>query len=144
MDMVFARPPAIPRKRVQTHFDAELRPSLTQQHMKDTVDINNIVSRYQRTGAIDHFTKHGASYGEVPAVDFREAIEIVRHGQQLFADLPSSLRERFNHSPEEFLAFVQNPDNKDEMADLGLLRQEAAPTVAAPPVETPRAAREEG
>lgn len=144
MKTVHAHPPGIPRQRVRTHFDAELNPSRTQQHMKETVDINNIVARYQRTGALDHFNKHGATYGEVPSVDFREAMEIVRHGQHLFADLPSSLRERFNHSPEEFLAFVQNPENRDEMADLGLLRPEAATTVAAPPVETPPEPRGEG
>lgn len=138
MEHIFARPPGIPRLRVKTSFDAEKRPTLTQQHMAAACDINNIVAKYQRTGAIDHFAKHGASYGFVPAVDFHEAMEIVRHGNQVFADLPSSLRERFGHDPAAFLEFVQNPDNKAEMAALGLVRQETAPTVAAPPVEGSR------
>lgn len=140
IEPVLSRPSSLPRRRVQTSFDPETRPSLAQQHQAASCDINNIVAKYQRTGAVDHYAKHGGTYGYVPAVDFREAMEIIKHGETVFADLPSSLRERFHQDPGEFLEFVQNPDNGEALADLGLVERPTAPTVQAPPAGDPPAA----
>lgn len=90
------------------------------QSFKTECDINFIMSKFQRTGAITHFNTRAPSYGYAEAVDFREALEIVKTGQEVFAALPSSLRARFENDPAQFLEFVQNPANADEMAELGL------------------------
>lgn len=90
------------------------------QGFKTQCDINFIMSQFQRTGAITHFNTRAPSYGYAEAVDFREALEIVKTGQEVFAALPSSLRARFENDPAQFLEFVQNPANADEMAQLGL------------------------
>ena len=41
---------------------ATSKPSLTKQSFTKECDINNIMKKYQKTGAIDHVNKHEASY----------------------------------------------------------------------------------
>lgn len=95
--------------------------SRTKQAMKEECDINNIMKRYERTGIVQHVNKHAAQYGDVPAVDLLEAYAIVEKAKSMFDDLPAKARKRFGNDPMEFLAFVQNPENKAEAEALGLL-----------------------
>jgi len=94
----------------------------TKQAMKDECDINNIMAKYQRTGTISHFAKHEASYGFAPAVTLQESFEIVEKAREMFDELPSSVRKRFGNDVVGFLAFVQDPTNKDAMAEMGLTK----------------------
>ncbi len=105
------------KRRVQLSFDKQGR---TKQAFKKECDINQIMAKYQKTGAITHFAKNSPSYGDVTSQDFQESMEIITKAQQLFDDLPSSIRDKFGGSPGAFLDFVQNPDNLEEMQDLGL------------------------
>lgn len=114
-------------KRVQTPIGSE--PSQTKQEFKDETDINKIMARYQRTGAIDHYAKWAPTYGEFSACDLQEAENLVIRARQMFADLPSSIRN-LTESPEGFLNFVQDPANAPKLVELGLV---AAPPVAVKP-----------
>ena len=125
------------RKVVLDNFE----PSLTEQAHKEEVDINGIVRRYQRTGTFDHVAKYGGEYGDVAPTTYHEAMNVLVKADQMFEELPSNLRKRFNNSPPEFLEFVQNADNYDEAKELGLLQpgaeRPASLPAAEPPVETP-------
>lgn len=90
------------------------------QSFKDQCDINKIMAKYQKTGAIDHLNKHGANYGFATAIDFHESMNLVTSAQQMFDDLPSDIRTKFYNSPAQFLDFVQNPENADQLVELGL------------------------
>lgn len=105
--------------------------SRTKQSFKDECDINKILARFQRTGAVAHFSKFSPQYGEVPSVDFHEALLLAKKGIEMFEALPSSLRKRFENSPEAFLAFVQDSKNADEMVSLGLIAKPPAAEVKA-------------
>lgn len=95
--------------------------SMTQQHMRNECDINTIMRRWQKTGVINHVNTHAGDYGDyVNAVEYQEALNAVIEADNAFNSLPSSLRKKFDNSPAEFLQFVQNPDNLEEMYDLGL------------------------
>lgn len=107
-----------PRKRVGLSFEGEV--TRTKQSMKAECDINNILAKYQKTGAVSHLAKHGGSYGFAPALDFHSAVNLVQRAQGMFDDLPASLRRRFNNDPGEFLAFIQDPANTPEAIKLGL------------------------
>lgn len=107
--------------------------SKTVQSQKDEADINKIVRDFGVTGVL----KQGVripTYGDFDSVsDYRTAIHAVREAQASFDALPSQLRNRFNNDPQEFIAFAANPDNKKEMADLGLLKPvEHVPVPPAP------------
>ena len=95
-------------------------PSRTKQSDSEDCEINNIMAKYMRTGAIDHFTTHQGNYSDTTGADFETAMNIVADAQNMFADLPSALRAKFENSPRLFLDFVQNPENAQEMAELGL------------------------
>lgn len=125
-----------PHKRVP--HPAPVGHSATKQEFRDDADINRIMAKFQRTGAISHFAKYGATYGDFPACDFQHAQNTLLRARQMYAELPSNIRALYN-SPETFLAFVQDPKNLPKMRELGLAKpaaEPAAPAAAAAP-ETP-------
>ena len=106
-------------------------PSRTKQSFKDECDINHIMASYVKTGVIAHLNEHKPNYGFAPAITYKEALDTVHEATQMFADLPSALRTKFKNDPGEFLAFVENTDNRSELALMGLLSEEATATEAA-------------
>jgi len=97
------------------------------QSFKDECDINQILAKYQKTGAIAHMNRHEPNYGFCSSSDFQESLNQVREAEEMFADLPSSLRKKFGNDPANYLDFVQNPENIEEMRELGLAKQSAKP-----------------
>lgn len=120
-------------------------PSRTKQSFRDECDINIIMGRYLQTGVIDFVAKHSPQYGDVTGADFQTAMQTVAQANSMFADLPSSLRERFGNDPAQFLDFVADDKNRAEAAQLGLLSKEAQQAIknaaqaanAASPTPTP-------
>ena len=109
-------------------------PSLTQQQFKDEVDLNVMMARMGVTdGAIPLEASDPSYYGDFSdAVDFRDAIERVRHAQQAFDELPAKLRDRFANDPTRLWNFVNDPENLDEAISLGLLHKSVAAPIPAP------------
>lgn len=110
------------RLRVSMIFPAVGR---TKQSFKAECDINNIMSRYLKTGIVEFVNKHSPQYHDVTGLEYQDAMNIVAHSQSLFADLPSQLRAEFDNDPALFLDFVNDPANRPEMAAMGLLTPEA-------------------
>ena len=94
-----------PRKATRTKPNGKSR--TRQSHAADC-DINNIMAKFQKTGSIDHVAKHGPQYGEVTAITYHEAQNLVIEAQDMFNDLPSSARAKFENDPRNFMDFVQN------------------------------------
>jgi phage internal scaffolding protein len=95
-------------------------PSRTKQSDASECEINNIMAKYMRTGAIEHYSTHQGHYSDITGPDFETAMNIVADANTMFAELPSNLRNRFENSPKRFLEFVQDESNLTEMAELGL------------------------
>ena len=103
----------------------------TMQEFKDECDINNILKKYQRSGLVDHVREFEGRYGDfTAAVDYHEAMNITIQAQEMFMTLPSAIRARFENDPGEFLAFANNPENEDELREMGLLPSPAAAQAA--------------
>ncbi len=94
--------------------------SRTKQSFREESEINNIMARYVKTGIVDHLTRYGGEYGFATSVDFHSAMNVVTKADQMFLDLPAAVRRRFGGDPGDFLEFVQNPENQEEMITLGL------------------------
>lgn len=112
-------------------------PSMTQQHFKDSCDINNILARYQETGVLEHVKTHGENYGFMSGQTFHEIMSQLTLAQSMFNDLPSEAREFFDHDPAKFLDYVDNPDIEDaakrsQMLSLGLLDPDLGVTLPQP------------
>lgn len=129
-----------PRKRVQISFPEEGR---TKQSFKDECDINLIMAKFTKTGAINHVNTFGQTYGFANSIDFTEAMQLITTAQQMFDGLPSAIRTQFENDPSQFLDFVQDDDNTAEMQKMGLIAPEQPPEVPSdekktdPPTATP-------
>lgn len=106
-----------PKERVPISFAKTGR---TKQQDADKTNINLIMKKFLKTGVIDFTNKHEASYGFATSDSFQESLQIIQTATEMFDDLPSQLRTKFNHDPATFLDYVQNPDNQDTLYELGL------------------------
>lgn len=105
-------------------------PSLTKQSMSAECDINNIMKRYERTGIVTHNAVREAYFADVSVVpDFAQAVEVVRKAEDMFMTLPANVRARFDNDPAQYVQFCSNPDNRQEMIDLGLMEKPQPPVV---------------
>lgn len=86
----------------------------TNQAFKESCNINTILKRYVTTGVIDHVKKYAPEYGEVSSMDFEQAFNTVKKSKEMFASLPAVVRENFGHSVENFLAYMENPENRTQ------------------------------
>lgn len=107
-----------------------VEPSLAQQSMKDICDINKIMAKYHKTGMITHLAKKRGQYVDLSSVkDYQTSLQTVIDAQAAFMTLPSGVRKKFQNDPQEIIAFLADPKNKQEAIDLGLIE--------APAVDTP-------
>lgn len=107
------------KKRVTVKFPNK---SMTQQHMKKECDINFIVSQFRKTGMISHAKQYEGSYEDYDAIDFHQAMNIIADANSMFESVPAQVRAEFDNDPGQFVKFVTNPANKDEMVKMGLMR----------------------
>ena len=97
--------------------------SLTKQSFTDECDINSIMRKFQKTGALTHVSNHAENYGFATSEDFSSSMQLVAQATTMFEELPSSIRKQFNNEPGQFLDFVQDPANLEEMREMGLANQ---------------------
>ena len=135
-----------PKLRCSISFSGEGR---TKQSFKAECDINTIMSRYARTGVLDHLARTPPQYADIEGIDFQGAMQVVATAREQFAAMSSELRDRFANDPAKLLSFLQNPDNLEEGVKLGLLTRSEVPPVndlkpqatpvASPPPQAPSA-----
>ncbi|AXL14660.1 internal scaffolding protein [Microviridae sp.] len=115
---------------IRKHYDPSIKvqffpegESLTHQSMADECDINKIMEKWQKTGILDHTNTFEGQYGDFTDVpsDYHDAMNQVLEANDMFATLPSSIRKKFMNDPGQFLDFVENPENREEMQKLGLI-----------------------
>lgn len=110
------------------------------QSAKDECDINKIISKYQKTGLVQHVAIHGPTYGDYDALDFQTAMETIASGTEMFQELPSSVRKRFGNDPARFMEFINDPDTKlEDLERYGLTRPRAPETAPGAPTLAPGA-----
>lgn len=115
-------------------------PSMTKQSFVLECDINNILKQYRATGIVTHISAQASQgmYADLPdSLDFQESLEVVRQAEAAFASLPSKVRDRFQNNAAQFLAFTQDPNNAQELVDLGLASVTAPAGPPAPPPPPP-------
>lgn len=135
-----------PHKRVQ--FKNELvhpvtgeisnPPSRTKQSFVAECDINNIIKQFRSTGVVNHISANAAKgrYLDLPdELDFQTSLNTVLAAEQAFASLPSKIRTRFENDPRQFLEFLTDPANAEELVALGFAT--ATPTAAPAPTPAP-------
>jgi len=110
-------------------------PSMTKQEFKRECDVNNIIKHFSVTGMWNHVNAKAVQgvYQDLPdSVDFQESLATIKVAEEAFMTLPAKVRDRFGQDPVEFLAFVSDPENLEEIQRLGLVKPPPPPT---PPLE---------
>lgn len=95
----------------------------TRQDDLERSNINNIVSRYHASGELPERDRDAFFYGDVSNMpDYATVFEIVDRARDGFINsLSPELRARFDNDPAKFLDFTNDPANRNEMVELGLL-----------------------
>jgi phage internal scaffolding protein len=114
------------------------KPSKTQQHFKDDYDINNLLEKYQHQELVPTNTRQPifGDFSDERITDYHQAMQTMLGVQELMAELPAKVRDRFKNNPAAILAFVADPNNTAEARDLGMLAPEPEPVRIVPPQET--------
>ena len=95
------------------------------------------MDKFQKSGAISHYTTNSPEYGTTTNANLQDALNIVADANTMFEELPSSIRAKFQNDAGQFLDFVQDKKNLEEMRELGL----ANPAEKQAPSETKPAAK---
>lgn len=91
----------------------------TKQSFQDSADINKILAKAAQGDAISHLAKHGAVYGDFTDVeDLLTAYARLEKGQEIFNELPGEVRREFGNDLAKFYGFVNNPENRDRLAEV--------------------------
>lgn len=126
------------RHALSGHVSVTVKPSgdvRTKQSMAAACDINGIMARYLRTGAVDHFAKYEGTYGFATSQTFHDAMNVVRRAEEMFEDLSAEVRTRFGNDPAAFLTFCSDEKNVEEMRKLGLAKAAVPPAAKPEPLE---------
>lgn len=119
--------------------------SRTRQEFAEECDINSIMSRYNKTGVINHFSSRAPRYvdfSEVPS-DLQTAMQMFIEAENAFMRLPAAVRKEFDNDPVKFVEFAERPENLDQVRAWGLAKPaepEPVPMrveVVNPPPEVP-------
>ena len=125
--------------KFQTAYSKSLNPEIkfpetgrTKQSEKDACDINLIMAKYVKTGHIEHQRNYAPEYDFATSMDFHQALNLVTNANELFEALPAGTRKKFYNDPAQFLDFVQDENNLDEMIEMGLAKHPSPAEPLAP------------
>ncbi len=90
----------------------------TKQSFKDETDVNRIIEKHTRMGTLSHLEQWGGTYGDWSEFDFQDAQNQIAKANSMFEQLPSAVRNKFSNSPERFLDYDNDEENKDELEKL--------------------------
>lgn len=124
------RPLSLLQPLIKSTYSPKLKVSLsfsedspyTKQEFADECNINILLARYQSTGELPNLNEREPQYLDATGFDYQSQMEFVAGAKSLFNELPSAIRNRFKNDPGEFLDFTSNPNNREEMAQMGLLK----------------------
>ena len=95
--------------------------SVVQQQFADECDINTIVKRFGLTGELPNGVDIPLSGDFTEVTDFQTAMNLVRRSQESFLELPAHIRERFANDPALVMKFLDDPSNREEAINLGIV-----------------------
>lgn len=111
----------IDRANPAIYVDCSDFPSLTRQEFAEDCDINTLMSRYEKTGVINHFNNANPQYldfSDLP--DLQGSLTILADARAAFMQLPALTRREFDNDPVKFVDFASDGKNIDKLREWGL------------------------
>lgn len=98
--------------------------SLCRPEFKKASMVTNIVARWEASGVLEHTSRYQGQYGDFLGPEsYHQALNLLLQADEMFMSLPSSVRDRYDNSVEEFLAGVDAGD--DFLVEAGILKKPA-------------------
>jgi hypothetical protein len=114
--------------------------TLVEQSAAIETDLNRLLEPAIRQGLLRHSIKFEGEYDDIPVQTFEDAQIVIANAKSMYEELPSAIRKNFD-GPKGFLEFVNNPDNKDQMESMGILKGNDGITRTGAPSGAPTAAQ---
>lgn len=96
-------------------------PVITKQDGRDAADINKILANFKRTGEITNVATREPVYGDFSdAVEYDQALELVRRTQEAFATWPAELRDAAGNDPLTALHMLADEGGRAVLTEKGL------------------------
>lgn len=106
--------------RYRPKLDCSDSPSMTQQHFKEEVNVNNIVRKFSETGQLP-IAQTQAQYGDASELSYFDAMCLVTKAKEEFLQLPSKVRRHFENDPALYLDATGDVSRRAELVELGLI-----------------------
>lgn len=111
-------------------FSAEFCGCCTRSEFADDCDINMIMSRYVRTGVLDHLNNASALFADVSALgDYTTLASSLESAQEAFMQLPAAIRKAMGNDPANFESFVSDSSNNELLKMHGLIVPAVTPEI---------------
>lgn len=111
--------------------------SRAKQSMQAECDINAIMKKFAKTGAITHLNQHQGDYGNfIGADNYHNALNQILEADKMFQTIPSNIRADFENDAAKYLAFAENPENIEQMRKYGLAPPDQDPINREPDPKT--------
>lgn len=102
------------------YFDDQ--PLLTEQHHKDSCDVNNILRNYNADTLALHNAQFEGNYGDfTDFMEYSDAFNFIKQTDEMFNSIPAHIRADFDNDPQKFVDFAVDPANKLKMSEYGFL-----------------------
>ena len=130
------------RRRVVTVNNKD---SKTVQGDVNQAEIKNILANYEVTGIVQHMRNVDLAYRDVSEfTDMSDALQQIKEAEGKFMELPSKLREVFDHDVAKWLDAAHDPEKiealRPQLEKLGVLDPiEVTPAAEAPVTPAPEA-----
>ncbi len=119
-----------PRSKYQT---INTEPSQTIQSDADQADIKKILRKYKQVGIVDHLNLTEATYKDVTEfTDFGDVMRTVKQAENQFMELPSKVREIFQHDVASWLDHAHDEEKRASLVTAGEIETITQPTPANP------------
>ena len=92
----------------------------TEQCHRDDCDITKIIAKYDRTGVLNHVNEFEARYEDLTGLDYQTMLNTVANANSMFEGLPSEIRNQFANDPANFISFMDDENNNEQMYEMGL------------------------
>lgn len=117
-------------KRIRPKLEC-LDPSRTDQSQAQDVDINYILERFRVTGQPPAMAVRAPTFDDFTVIsDFTSARAAILDAQNAFMALPGDLRAKLDNDPQQFLLYIQDDKNRDDLVKRGFIlpaKQSGAP-----------------
>lgn len=99
----------------------------------EDADINNIVARFHKTGVMPGVDVPQLFADVSDSPSYQDALQTIVNANNQFMAMDAKTRKRFDNDPAEFLDFVNNPTNAQELVNMGLATLRESTPLPAPP-----------